>query len=61
MSEFDWRSSEAYDLDHEADANVAWEFLRRNPAYQQDFQSVGNPEASAPSKFRSEWGLVFRG
>ncbi|MGJ5182053.1 transcriptional regulator domain-containing protein [Bradyrhizobium oligotrophicum] len=60
MSKFEWRSSRAYDLDNAADPNVAWECLRRNPAYQQDYQSVTDPEACAPSKFRNEWGLVFR-
>ncbi|WP_316172269.1 transcriptional regulator domain-containing protein [Bradyrhizobium sp. SZCCHNRI3037] len=60
MSKFDWRSAETYDFDHAADPSVAWECLRRNPAYQQAYQSIENPEACAPSAFRNEWGLVFR-
>jgi transcriptional regulator len=60
MSKFDWRSSRTYDLDHEADTNIAWECLRRNPAYQQDYRSVSNPRMSASAGFRNDWGLVFR-
>jgi hypothetical protein len=61
MSEFDWRSRRAYDLSKQADPDVAWECLRRSPAYQQAFASIGNPRVSAPSRFRNDWGLVFRG
>jgi len=61
MSDFDWRSPRAYNFDREADTNVAWECLRRNPNYQQDYQSIGNAEAAAPAEFRREWGLIFRG
>ncbi|WP_410051530.1 transcriptional regulator domain-containing protein [Bradyrhizobium sp. SZCCHNR2035] len=60
MSKFEWRSAKAYNFDHAADPKIAWECLRRNPAYQQDYQSVDDPEACAPSDFRSKWGLVFR-
>jgi hypothetical protein len=61
MSELDWRSPRAYDLDHEADTNVAWECLRRSPAYQRAFAAVSDTHVSVPSKFRNDWGLVFRG
>jgi hypothetical protein len=64
MSEFDWRSPEAYAKMQTAEATeFAWECLRRNGDYREEYrrlQSRGSiPEVS--SEFRSRWGLSFRG
>jgi Family of unknown function (DUF6499) len=63
MSEFDWRSAEAYTNLRGADAaDFAWEFLRRSGDYREDYrlvQSGGLPDLIA--KFRQRWGLSFRG
>ena len=60
----DWRLSSTYepllDLDR---GGFAWEFLRRNPSYQQDymqFQAIAPVEAE-PSRFPGAWGLRFPG
>lgn len=42
-----------------ADANaIAWEFLRRNPHYQQDFAT--SRSTKAVRALRKRWGLQFR-
>lgn len=61
MATFDWRSSEAYDLSKEGDPDVGWECLRRSSDYQKSYEGLSHPEASVPSGFRNDWGLVFRG
>ena len=50
------------------DADWAWEFLRRNPAYQEDYKRIVREDASdASSEGRSRdalvwrWGLAFCG
>lgn len=43
--------------------NWAWEFLRRNPDYRQQWQllqSLGEPVAEAHSGDFDRWGLLFR-
>ncbi len=53
-----WRSSETYDyLDELNSTELAWEWLRRNQEYQQDFARADDPTARVglPQK----WGLQF--
>ncbi|WP_411780303.1 transcriptional regulator domain-containing protein [Bradyrhizobium sp. UFLA01-814] len=54
----DWRSESAYDETRKAEtADIAWEWLRRDREYQQDFSSE---QSSATSDhFRRKWGLTF--
>lgn len=60
----DWRLISAYEPIHNLDrGGFAWEFLRRNPRYQQDysqFQAVASVETD-PDRFPAAWGLRFRG
>ena len=55
----DWRSAAVYDYVNDLDpAELAWEFLRRNPDYQREYRKVlrlGGEEALA-----ERWGLRFR-
>lgn len=55
-----WRSAQAYDyLDDLSAADLAWEYLRRNPDYQDDFQTASQgPEAD---RLSARWGLRFPG
>ncbi|WP_219619875.1 transcriptional regulator domain-containing protein [Caulobacter flavus] len=53
-----WRSAEAYDyVDDLSAADLAWEYLRRNPDYQSDFQTA--PPARDEGDWPSRWGLRF--
>ncbi|WP_367272053.1 DUF6499 domain-containing protein [uncultured Caulobacter sp.] len=55
-----WRSAEAYDyLATLSAAELAWEYLRRNPEYQTEFDlaSGGAPTAGVNAR----WGLRFPG
>jgi hypothetical protein len=58
----DWRSPAAYayiaDLDP---ADLAWEFLRRNPAYQRDYRKSVERPATPDKTIARRWGLPFRG
>jgi hypothetical protein len=62
-----WRSDERYASLHQLKStDLAWEFLRRNPAYQADyqqFQSRGvSGAATAPlGDPMLPWGLTFPG
>ena len=64
----DWRSQEAVDALLKLDrAGLAWEFLRRNPDYREDFrqtlQRIASGETSeeaAMTEFSRRWGLSFR-
>jgi hypothetical protein len=61
MPDFDWRSPETYlKIQHADVAGVAWECVRRNPDYEQQYRILANPLASVPSAFRQKWGLTFR-
>ncbi|MBN9134891.1 MAG: DUF2285 domain-containing protein [Phyllobacterium sp.] len=54
-----WRDPQAYMFVKGADANaIAWEFLRRNPHYQQDFAT--SRSTKAVRALRKRWGLQFR-
>jgi hypothetical protein len=62
MSKFNWRSSsEFYKRVEGAEiTGLAWECLRRNPAFQRAQQAAPPPGVSASIEFRQQWGLVFR-
>lgn len=54
-----WRNPQAYAFVKGAPADeIAWEFLRRNPRYQQDF--AASRSAKAMRSLRKRWGLQFR-
>jgi type VI secretion system activator RovC-like protein/transcriptional regulator len=64
MSEFDWRSPTAYKKMQNAEsADFAWEYLRRNSDYRQDYrnqQNVGfGSIVAADPTFRQRWGFLF--
>ncbi|GLQ12539.1 hypothetical protein GCM10007913_44720 [Devosia yakushimensis] len=53
-----WRSSETYHyLDELNSTDLAWEWLRRNKDYQQDYARA--EDASARVELRRKWGLQF--
>ena len=59
-----WRSSPSYDfVDDVASPDLAWEWLRRNEDYQQDYRAVAQKVMAAPDvlRFRNRWGLTFPG
>ena len=66
---FDWRSPTEGDyLKHLDRPGFAWEFLRRNPAYQEDYETIVRGAASDAGSggTKSEalarrWGLSFPG
>nr|WP_313372886.1 DUF6499 domain-containing protein [Brucella intermedia] len=58
-----WRSSEYDHLDGLTASDLAWEWLRRNDAYDADFEaSASGRVASEPQteRIRQRWGLRFR-
>jgi len=60
----DWRSPDYVEALKNLDrAGFAWEFLRRNPAYREDYDRLDeDPEESelSPEKVGGNWGLSFR-
>lgn len=60
----DWRSPDYVEALKDLDrAGFAWEFLRRNPAYREDYDRIDeDPEASelSPGRIGGNWGLSFR-
>lgn len=64
----DWRSQHAVDALLELDrGGLAWEFLRRNPDYREDFRKTLQrialseiSEEAAMSEFSRRWGVSFR-
>ena len=67
MPHFDWRSPTAYEHLSDIDAaGLAWELLRRNPDYRNDFsqtdrmRALGAGAEALPGSARS-WGLTFLG
>jgi hypothetical protein len=59
----DWRSAAAYAYLNNLDpAELAWEFLRRNPDYQRDYREATG-EAAVQADFLEpwvvRWGLRF--
>ncbi|WP_456791621.1 transcriptional regulator domain-containing protein [Bradyrhizobium sp. USDA 4506] len=63
MSGADWRSESAYQDVKEAEAaDIAWEWLRRDREYQQDFRALlRSKQPGGTDQFRRKWGLTFRG
>jgi len=57
----DWRSTAAYAYLNELDpAQIAWEFLRRNPTYKRDYRTaMGLATRRHADAFVSRWGLRF--
>jgi Family of unknown function (DUF6499) len=63
MSGVDWRSEEAYANFKKAEAaDIAWEWLRRDREYQENYASLSPDEKSGivTEVFRRQWGLSFR-
>jgi hypothetical protein len=59
-----WRISTAYDYVNDLDApDLAWEFLRRNPEYQQHYArlSLEGDDDTLAAALSDKWGLSFRG
>ncbi len=64
MAAIDWSSAQDYaNLGRAEGADLAWEWLRRDSEYEQDFGKLTASARSdaAPHQFRSKWGLSFRG
>ncbi|MGL9623168.1 transcriptional regulator domain-containing protein [Bradyrhizobium sp. BWC-3-1] len=59
MSEFDWRSPEAYQhaIKSGEMADFAWESLRRSPNYRASYREN---RSQMTSEFRRRWGVCFR-
>jgi Family of unknown function (DUF6499) len=64
MSEFNWRSAESYaELEDAGTDDFAWEYLRRNSEYQEDYRTLQRARSrlsGVDQKFRLRWGLSFR-
>ena len=63
MAASDWRSAAAYEYVRNLDpADIAWEFLRRNPEYQQDYGRIvrEKPDDEREAQLLERWGLRFR-
>lgn len=64
----DWRSQDATDALKDLDrSGLAWEFLRRNPEYREDYRqalqriaSGAITEEAAMAEISPRWGLSFR-
>lgn len=60
-----WRSSARYDHVEKLTASgLAWEWLRRNEAYDQDFEAYAAPgadQAALTAEIRQRWRLRFPG
>ena len=61
----DWRSAERYaDVNGCSAAALAWEFLRRNPDFGDEFANLGQDASSgladADGVRLARWGLSFR-
>ena len=63
MAASDWRSAAAYEYVRFLDpADIAWEFLRRSPEYQQDYRQVVREKLDDwhEAELLKRWGLRFR-
>jgi hypothetical protein len=59
----DWRSEQDYvNFEKAETVDVAWEWLRRDSEYEQEFRSltVAARSMAMPQQFRKKWGLSFR-
>lgn len=59
----DWRHGKSYDYVDELDpASLAWEFLRRNRKYQDDYKDIPKQKReTASDQLTNIWGLRFPG
>ncbi len=56
----DWRNAKAYEgVASLMPREIAWEFLRRNPAYRADFKKSRHMSGDAAEKISQRWGLRF--
>ena len=62
MSEFDWRSPEAYRhaIKSGEIADFAWESLRRSPDYRSAYRDARSKGGHVTAEFRRRWGVCFR-
>jgi hypothetical protein len=63
MPKFNWRSLDDtyYDRIEEAElTGIAWECLRRNASFEQDYQTISSSDLTLSGRIRQHWGLVFR-
>jgi hypothetical protein len=63
MSAVDWTSEKDYAKFEKAETvDFAWEYLRRDREYQQEFRNLTSaaPSSGTPHPFRKKWGLSFR-
>jgi len=59
-----WRSSEYDHLDTLTASDLAWEWLRRNDAYDADFEASASARGMHEpliARIRQQWGLRFPG
>jgi hypothetical protein len=60
-SKRDWRDPAPYQTAQTlSPPDLAWEFLRRDPAYQKTWQAGRGHSASAADDAAGRWGLRFR-
>ena len=56
----EWRSEAAYAYLHDLKtAELAWEFLRRNPKYRRDYRTAADATADQAEQLIAQWGLRF--
>lgn len=64
MAVVDWRSEAAYANFKKGESmDIAWEWLRRDAEYRQDYGklTVGERSSGPADTYRQKWGLSFRG
>jgi len=58
----DWRSADAYAYANRLGAaDLAWEFLRRNHDYQNEFSAMNSAAPHVEKEAARRWGLRFPG
>ncbi|WP_371814969.1 transcriptional regulator domain-containing protein [Bradyrhizobium sp. CCBAU 51753] len=59
----DWKSESAYHEVKKAETvDIAWEWLRRDCEYHEDFRALlSSKTSSATDHLRRKWGLTFPG
>lgn len=60
VAQANWRNPETYRyLENLNPAELAWEFLRRNPDYQREVATSGPLDERATAALTAHWGLRF--
>lgn len=60
VAEFNWRDGKDYQYLEDLDpAELAWEFLRRNPEYEREIAASDPTDPSAATALTTHWGLRF--